>query len=77
MIDSYFFGEKLHLLVGKERRIDDDELFRGASVKEIIPSMEDVFTYLVKKGSIMDLGDGRLSGTGEMSLKASAEATKE
>ncbi len=77
VIDSYFFGEKLHLLVGKERRIDDDELFRGASVKEIIPSMEDVFTYLVKKGSIMDLGDGRLSGTGEMSLKASAEATKE
>ena len=77
VIDSYFFGEKLHLLVGKERQIEDEELFRGASVKQITPSMEDVFTYLVKKESVMDLGDGRLSGTGEIRLKTAPDSTKE
>lgn len=77
VIDSYFFGEKLHLLVGKGRQLGSEGLFKGASVKEIGPSMEDVFTYLVKKESGRELGDGRISGTGEIRLSTAPEGPEE
>ena len=64
--DSYFFGEKIHLLVDKDREIEAEGIFRVASIKEISPSMEDVFTYLVKNESGRDLGSGRISGAGEI-----------
>ncbi len=76
-IDSYFFGEKLHLLAARERKIEGEEIFSGASVKEITPSMEDVFTYLVKDESGRDLGGGRISGTGEIRLTTAPESPKE
>ncbi|MDD4159362.1 MAG: ABC transporter ATP-binding protein [Synergistaceae bacterium] len=77
IIDSYFFGKKLHLLVEKESSIENEEIFRGAVVNEIAPSMEDVFTYLVKKESGKELGGGRISGTGEARLNINAVASKE
>ena len=76
-IDSYFFGEKLHLLVDKDRKIKEEDIFRGALVKEITPSMEDVFTYLVKNESGRELGGGRISGTGKIQLTTAPVSPKE
>lgn len=67
-MDAYLFGEKLHLLVGKDSDIESKEMFKGSVMKEIPPSMDDVFAYLVKKESGRDLDGGRISGTGRSSL---------
>ena len=68
VMDAYLFGEKLHLLVGKDSDIESKEMFKGSVMKEIPPSMDDVFAYLVKKESGRDLDGGRISGTGRSSL---------
>ena len=68
VIDSYFYGKKLHMLVSKDRSIEHEAVFRGSVVNEITPSMEDVFAYLVKKESGKELDGGRISGTGDISL---------
>lgn len=69
VIDSYFFGEKLHILVGADARLEKESLFGGARIREIVPSMEDVFVYLVKEEASKKLANGRICGTGEISLK--------
>ena len=68
VMDAYLFGEKLHLLVGKDSDIESKEMFKGSVMKEIPPSMDDVFAYLVKKESGRDLDGGRISGTGRSNL---------
>ncbi|MDR1943836.1 MAG: ABC transporter ATP-binding protein [Synergistaceae bacterium] len=51
VIDANFFGAKLHLLLEERRDFNSDPLFDGYTVKEITPSMEDVFVRLVKSGA--------------------------
>lgn len=77
VMDSYFFGKKLHLLVAKNISIEDEKIFKGSVVKEITPSMEDVFAYLVKKESGKKLDGGRISGTGEIRLNVDVSTAKE
>ena len=77
VMDSYFFGKKLHLLVAKNISIEDEKIFKGSVVKEITPSMEDVFAYLVKKESGKELDGGRISGTGEIRLNVDVSTAKE
>lgn len=77
VIDSYFFGKKLHLLVSKDSSIKNEAIFEGSFVKEITPSMEDVFAYLVKKESAKELDGGRISGTGEIRLNIDVSTAKE
>ncbi len=77
VMDSYFFGKKLHLLVAKNISIEDEKIFKGSVVKEITPSMEDVFAYLVKKESGKELDGGRISGTGEITLNVDVSTAKE
>ncbi len=77
VMDSYFFGKKLHLLVAKDISIEDEKIFKGSVVKEITPSMEDVFAYLVKKESGKELDGGRISGTGEIRLNVDVSTAKE
>ena len=77
VIDSYFYGKKLHLIVSKERSIEYEAIFRGSVVNEITPSMEDVFAYLVKKESAKELDGGRISGTGESSLNINVAEARE
>lgn len=77
VIDSYFFGKKLHLLVSKDSSIKNEAIFKGSFVKEITPSMEDVFAYLVKKESAKGLDGGRISGTGEIGLNIDLGTAKE
>ena len=77
VIDSYFYGKKLHLLVSKDRNIEYEAIFRGSVVNEITPSMEDVFAYLVKKESGKELDGGRISGTGKISLNIGVTAARE
>lgn len=77
VIDSYFFGEKLHLLMSKDTSLSREGIFEGSVISEIIPSMEDVFAYLVKQESGKKLEDGRISGTGESTLNINSKAPKE
>lgn len=77
VMDSYFFGEKLHLLVSKDSDIENEKIFEGSVIKEIIPSMDDVFAYLVKKESGRGLDGGRISGNGEIKLSIVGNAVKE
>ena len=77
MMDSYFFGEKLHLLVPQDRRIGTESIFEGSTLREITPAMEDVFAYLVKMESGRKLEGGRLSGAGESTIKLTDAAKKE
>jgi ABC-2 type transport system ATP-binding protein len=77
VIDSYFFGKKLHLLVSQDSSIKNEAIFEGSFVKEITPSMEDVFAYLVKKESAKELDGGRISGTGEIRLNIDVSTAKE
>lgn len=71
VIDSYFFGEKVHVLVPTGREIKPEGIFAGAKVEQIDQSMEDVFVYLVKSHANDDLGEGRISGVGNMTRKTS------
>ena len=48
MIDSYFFGDKVHLLVAQDREITAEGIFAESKIERIEQSMEDVFVYLVK-----------------------------
>ena len=77
VIDSYFHGEKLHVLVGKERTFGGESIFANSLIKEITPAMEDVFAYLVKEESGKKLEGGRVSGTGESKLNIAESAAKE
>jgi hypothetical protein len=65
------------LLVAKNISIEDEKIFKGSVVKEITPSMEDVFAYLVKKESGKELDGGRISGTGEIRLNVDVSTAKE
>lgn len=65
VIDSYFFGDKLHLLVADECELKPEGIFEGAKIERIDHSMEDVFVYLVKSHAGDDLGSGRISGIGK------------
>lgn len=71
MLDAYFFGDKLHLLVEGERDIGSEPVLEGTEINEIEPSMQDVFSYLVKSESAKDMEEGRLSGTGDSTIKMS------
>ena len=71
VIDSYFHGEKLHVIVGSDRPdISSEPVFAGASLTQITPSMEDVFAYLVKAESGKAMTGGRISGSGQAAIKA-------
>ena len=51
VIDSYFFGAKLHVLISEGASVSGGSLkaiLGGCSAERISPSMEDVFVYLVK-----------------------------
>lgn len=78
VIDSYFFGDKLHLLVAKERELKPEGIFAGAKIERIENSMEDVFVYLVKSHAGDDLGSGRISGIGNATAASAVrkEGTK-
>ncbi len=70
VVDSYFQGEKIHLIVDDETGdIVKEPIFKGSSVTRITPSMEDVFVYLVKEQSGKKLEGGRMSGSGEATIK--------
>lgn len=70
VIDSYFFGDKLHLLVADDRELKAEGVFAGAAINRIENSMEDVFVYLVKSHAGDDLGSGRISGIGNATTAA-------
>lgn len=76
-IDSYFHGEKLHVIVGRDKNIMGERILKDAKITEITPSMEDVFAYLVKEESGKEMKDGRVSGTGQSSVKIKTSAVKE
>ncbi len=78
VIDSYFFGTEVHVLVAKDRTIEPTGIFQGCRINEISQTMEDVFVYLVKSHMHDDLGNGRISGVGTgTSSAAAAAAAKE
>ena len=78
VIDSYFFGTEVHVLVAKDRTLEPTGLFAGCKIKEITQTMEDVFVYLVKSHMHDDLGNGRISGVGTgTSTGGAAAAPKE
>ncbi len=64
VIDSYFFGDKVHMLVDGERSVKAEGIFENCRIERIEQSMEDVFVYLVKSHAHDDLGEGRISGIG-------------
>ncbi|MEG1642290.1 MAG: ABC transporter ATP-binding protein [Synergistaceae bacterium] len=64
VMDSYFHGEKFHVLVSKERDLTQEEIFKDTQIKEITPSMEDVFAYLVRAECSKKMTGGRISGVG-------------
>lgn len=74
--DSYCQGEKIHLITRGDVKIRAEGLFEGAEVREITPSMEDVFAYLVKTESCRELTGGRISGTGENGIRAKLRTEK-
>lgn len=69
-IDSYFFGDKLHLLAAEDRELKAEGIFAGSKIEMIEHSMEDVFVYLVKSHAGDDLGSGRISGIGNATTAA-------
>ncbi len=75
-IDSYFFGDKVHILAPAGRELRAEGIFEGCRVARIEQSMEDVFVYLVKSHAHDDLGAGRISGLGSATA-ANAKAAKE
>lgn len=75
-IDSYFFGDKVHILAPAGRELRAEGIFEGCRVARIEQSMEDVFVYLVKSHAHDDLGAGRISGIGSATA-AGAKAAKE
>jgi len=48
LIDSYFFGERLHIVVPDDRDISGEPILRGTKIRRISPSMDDVFSYLAR-----------------------------
>lgn len=51
LIDSYFFGERLRVIVPGERSLGGEALLKETKIKRVKPSMEDVFSYLVLRES--------------------------
>lgn len=76
VIDSYFFGDKLHVLTPTGAAIEAEGLFAGAGINKIEQSMEDVFVYLVKSHANDDLGGGRISGVGAATAASAAGMEK-
>lgn len=76
-IDSYFHGERLHVIVGDGVELRAENVLSGAAISEIAPAMEDVFAYLVKAESGKEMKDGRVSGTGQSTLKVTGSVVKE
>ena len=74
LIDSYFYGDKLHVIVEGERELKQEEVLADAEIKHITPAMEDVFAYLVKAESSKEMKDGRVSGAGQMSVAPKTKA---
>ena len=77
VIDSYFFGDKIHLLVSPDREITAEGIFAESKIERIEQSMEDVFVYLVKSHAGDDLGSGRISGIGNITTSQAKGAEKE
>lgn len=77
VIDSYFFGDKVHVLVASDRTIRAEGIFAGSEIAQIEQSMEDVFVYLVKSHAGDELGGGRISGVGNMTAASAAGMKKE
>ncbi|MDO4988200.1 MAG: ABC transporter ATP-binding protein [Synergistes sp.] len=71
-IDSYFFGDKIHVLVPNGREMRKEGIFSNCEIQHIDKSMEDVFVYLVKSHANDDLGEGRISGVGSATTASSA-----
>jgi len=69
LIDSYFHGEKLHVIVEGQRELAAEGLLAGTQLKQIEPSMEDVFAYFIKAESGKAMEGGRLSGAGQSKVK--------
>ena len=69
VIDSYFHGEKLHVIVANDRDITSEPIFKDARLTQMVPSMEDVFAYLVKSESGKAMEGGRISGSGQATIK--------
>ncbi len=77
VIDSYFFGDKVHVLAAKDHAVEPTGIFTGCRIKRIEQSMEDVFVYLVKSHASDELGGGRISGIGSATAGAQKkEGTK-
>ena len=76
LIDSYFYGDKLHVIVEGDRELKREGLLSGAEIGEIEPSMEDVFAYLVKSESGKAMEGGRISGAGSSQIKSRAREAK-
>jgi len=68
IIDSYFYGEKLHVIVEGERELKKEGVLANAEITHITPAMEDVFAYLVKQESGKEMEDGRVSGAGQIAV---------
>ena len=70
VLDAYFHGERLRVLVSNERGdITGEPLFAESKITQIIPAMEDVFSYFVKNESGKEMKGGRISGSGQSTIK--------
>ena len=69
LIDSYFHGEKLHVIVEGDARLNAGGILADTEISEMVPSMEDVFAYLVKAESGKAMEGGRISGAGQSKIK--------
>lgn len=69
LIDSYFHGEKLHVIVKGDARLKAEGILANTEINEMVPSMEDVFAYLVKAESGKVMEGGRISGAGQSKIK--------
>lgn len=70
VLDAYFHGERLRVLVSNERGdITGEPLFAESKIMQIVPAMEDVFSYFVKNESGKEMKGGRISGSGQSTIK--------
>lgn len=77
ILDSYFFGEKLRVLVSRDQEFGEEKIFEKTVIKEISPSMEDVFAYLVKKQLEKGPKNEKAADSGSSKLKIETKPEKE
>ena len=69
LIDAYFHGEKLHVIVEGNRELKREGILSAAQINEAEPSMEDVFAYFVKAELGKAMEGGRISGAGQSKIR--------